>query len=123
MAKAVNLGSVIGPAGQKPQLTEVKDSADITSNRDSKGRILIDSKPIVTGYKFLYFFLSAEAVTHTVNLYIPNSDTFVGQLILRSPDQVETKSFRVLIPTPFNCSITADNISAVRLEHSGYMWT
>lgn len=120
MANTVNLGNVIGP---KPQLTYVNTNDIITEVRDNKNRFFVDSKQLVTGYKYLYFLLASNVMTYTVNIYIPNSDTCIGQLTLTSPDQVETNTFRIMIPTPFWCSLDTDNVSAIRIVQVGYMWT
>ena len=107
MAKTVNLGKVIGP---KPELKYISVNKDITDVLDSKQRIHVITDPIVTGFKYLYFELSTKARELTVKLYTPNTDTY------------DTTIFRCFIPTPFNYSLSIDNIKVVRLVETGSYW-
>lgn len=120
MAKTVNLGNVIGP---KPELKYISVNKDITDVLDSKQRIHVITDPIVTGFKYLYFELSTKTRELTVKLYAPNTDIYVGELTSAvSPQDPDTTIFRCFIPTPFNYSLSIDNINVVRLVETGSYW-
>lgn len=120
MANTVNLGNVIGP---KPELKNISVNKDITDVLDSKKRIHVNTDPIVTGFKYLYFELSTETREFTVKLYEPNTDNYVGGLTLSVPSQdPDTTIFRCFIPTPFNYSLSIYNINVVRLVENGSSW-
>lgn len=120
MANTVNLGSVISP---KPELTTVDSNTDITTNKDTKGRILVNSSPIITGYKYLAVELLDEIQTQAVNVYLQNTDIFVGSLTLSTADGSASKFFNVMIQTPFNYSISTDNVNQIRLIQNGEEWS
>ena len=123
MANTVNLGSVVGPAGQKPSLTYVNNTKDITENLDSKNRINVTSLPLVTGFKYLLVELLNQAQTGKVRVYMPNTDTFIGELVL-SPlnPAAEGTTFVTMLHTPFQCSISTEGISSVKLIENGSFW-
>lgn len=123
MANTVNLGSVVGPAGPKPALTYVNNSKVITEKRDSKNRISVASLPLVTGFKYLLIELLNPAQTYKVRIYMPNTDTCIGELVLAPLDPAsEGTTFVTILQTPFQCAISPEGISSVTLIENGSFW-
>lgn len=123
MANTINLGSVVGPTDPKPMLTSVSESTNITKNVDEKGRIIVNSEPLVTGYKYLGIVSSRNIDNQTMKIYLINSDAFVGQIELFNPEPSGSNYYyRAFIPTPFNYSISFDSLISVTLVQVGSLW-
>lgn len=117
MANTVNLGSVVGP---KPALRQIFRNKEIRGTEDTKGRLYIDSDPLVTGYKYLYLVSTSHSEDFRILLYAKNSDVVIGSLYV---NHIESNFFHAMLPTPFNCSIDKNVATTVKLIEEGYTWS
>lgn len=111
-----NLGSVVGLT-----LKAFYRNESVINNLDEKGRIIINTDPIVYGYKYLQLEVENAEQTYTIPIYKINDDAIVGFLTLmtNNPDGSAGTSLRCYLPTPFNFSIKTDGITAVIIHENG----
>lgn len=111
-----NLGSVVGLT-----LKDFSRHEDVTNNLDEKGRIIINSEPIVSGTKYISVRVNTDMQQYNVPAYVINRDSFVGYvtLITNKVDGSAGPILRGILPTPFNYAIKADGITEVSIHESG----
>ena len=111
-----NLGSVVGLI-----LKNFDRHEDITSNLDEKGRIIINTDPLVSGYKYLQLEVTNVTQTYTIPVYRINEDVIIGFLTLMTnkPDGSAGPSLRCILPTPFKYTISTDGIKSVFIHENG----
>lgn len=111
-----NLGSVVGLT-----LKNFERQEAVTSNLDEKGRIIINSDPLVSGYKFILVKINKAEKTYNIPIYPINRDFVAGiiTLITTNEDGSASIYLRGTIPTPFNYAIKTDGIEEVTIYESG----
>ena len=120
MANTVNLGSVVGP---KPALKRISKNQAITGTEDTKGRLFIDSDPLVTGTKYLFLVSPGHSENFRIKLYLKDTDEIVGSLYCENYPTMGPNIFHTFIPSPFKYSIEKDVVSELRLVENGYVWS
>lgn len=111
-----NLGSVVGLT-----LKNFERQEAVTSNLDEKGRIIINTDPLVSGYKFILIKIDHTEKTYTIPIYPINRDFVAGfiTLITANEDGSASSYLRCILPTPFNYAIKIDGIAEVTIYESG----
>lgn len=111
-----NLGSVVGLT-----LKNVERQEAVTSNLDEKGRIIINTDPLVSGYKFILIKIDHTEQTYNIPIYPINRDFVAGfiTLITANEDGSASSYLRCILPTPFNYAIKTDGIAEVTIHESG----
>lgn len=111
-----NLGSVVGLT-----LKNVERQEAVTSNLDEKGRIIINTDPLVSGYKFILIKIDHTEQTYNIPIYPINRDFVAGfiTLITANDDGSASSYLRCILPTPFNYAIKTDGIAEVMIYESG----
>ncbi|MCI6580592.1 MAG: hypothetical protein MSH15_01145 [Oscillospiraceae bacterium] len=118
MANTVNLGSVVGP---KPALKRISKNQAITGTEDKKGRLFIDSDPLVTGAKYLFIVSPLHTDNFRLLLYAKDTDKIVGSLYFEGDGGSSPNTFQAVLPSPFSYSIQKDVVTQVRLIEDGYV--
>ena len=110
------LGSVVGLT-----LKRFSRHEDVTNNLDEKGRIILNTEPLVSGYKYLSVHVTTDTKIYNLPLYVINGDFFAGCITLMSnkPDGSAGPILRGVLPTPFNYAINADGFTNVTIHESG----
>ena len=111
-----NLGSVVGLT-----LKNLSRHESVINNLDEKGRIIINTDPLVSGNKYISVTVTKDMQIYNVPAYVINSDSLVGCITLLS-NKVDGSAgtiLRGILPTPFNYAIKTDGISDVTIHESG----
>lgn len=111
-----NLGSVVGLT-----LKNFERQETVTSNLDEKGRIIINTDPLVSGYKFILIKINKTEKTYNIPIYPINRDFVSGfiTLITANEDGSASNYLRCVLPTPFNYAIKTDGIAEVTIYENG----
>lgn len=111
-----NLGSVVGLT-----LKDFSRNESITNNLDEKGRIIINTDPLVSGHKYISVNVATDMQTYNMKAYVINSDSIAGviTLLTNKVDGSAGPILRGILPTPFNYAINADGITDVSIHESG----
>nr|DAJ81719.1 MAG TPA: hypothetical protein [Caudoviricetes sp.] len=111
-----NLGSVVGLT-----LKVFSRHENITNNLDEKGRIIVNTDPIVSGAKYISVKVNTDMQLYNVPVYAINSDSLAGciTLITNKVDGSAGPFLRGILPTPFNYAMKADGITEVFIQENG----
>lgn len=111
-----NLGSVVGLT-----LKDFSRHESVINNLDEKGRIIINTDPLVSGNKYISVNVTTDMQIYNVQAYVINSDSLVGSvtLLTNKVDGSAGPILRGILPTPFNYAINADGITDVTIHESG----
>lgn len=111
-----NLGSVVGLT-----LKNFSRHESVTNNLDEKGRIVINTDPLVNGNKYLSVELTSDMQQYNLPLYVVNADSLAGciTLMTNKVDGSAGPILRGVLPTPFEYAIKPDGIKDVMIHESG----
>lgn len=111
-----NLGSVVGLT-----LKDFSRHESVTNNLDEKGRIIINTDPLVSGVKYISVSVTTDMQKYNMKAYVIDSDSLVGNvtLLTNKVDGSAGPILRGILPTPFNYAINADGITDVTIHESG----
>lgn len=111
-----NLGSVVGLT-----LKNFSRHESVTNNLDKKGRIIINTEPLVSGIKYISVTLTEDMQLYNAPVYVVDNDSIAGYvaLITNKVDGSAGPILRGILPTPFNYAINADGLTDVTIHESG----
>lgn len=111
-----NLGSVVGLT-----LKDFSRHESVINKLDKKGRIIVQTDPLVKGVKYLNVEVTTDMQQYNLPIYVIDSDSFAGviSLVSNKVDGSAGPFLRCVLTTPFEYAIKPDGIKDVIIHENG----